>query len=277
MTQTCLQCDNPFDRPYVMKRPFCGRECREGHREPCVCRACGATFPRTSRRTRVLCDACKPEGTYPSWLIEGNAKRAAEARRRRTHVCRQCGKVFVARQAPFKTFCTRECSFAFKHEHAQGRAIRPKVKVYRKCVRCGAEMLAVRGRTTCGAECRRLAALEPQLVHPKEQGCVVCGTAFRTMAGQHGAQVFCSERCRGKAECIDPQRVFDRDGWRCGICSRKVNRRAKFPHPKSAVLDHIIPLAKGGEHTYRNVQCAHNACNSCKQANDDGVQLRLIG
>lgn len=31
-----------------------------------------------------------------------------------------------------------------------------------------------------------------------------------------------------------------------------------------ATIDHIIPLSKGGTHTYNNVQLAHYICNSKK-------------
>lgn len=37
---------------------------------------------------------------------------------------------------------------------------------------------------------------------------------------------------------------------------------------KSApTLDHVIPLAKGGEHSRANVRCAHFICNSRRGAN----------
>jgi 5-methylcytosine-specific restriction endonuclease McrA len=54
-------------------------------------------------------------------------------------------------------------------------------------------------------------------------------------------------------EDIDPQIVFERDEGICGICDTAVI--GKFH------VDHIIPLAKGGLHTYGNVQTAHPTCN----------------
>jgi 5-methylcytosine-specific restriction endonuclease McrA len=70
--------------------------------------------------------------------------------------------------------------------------------------------------------------------------------------------------------------IYDRDRWVCGICNGKVDKRLKYPHPMSASLDHIIPLAKGGTHTRDNVQLAHLVCNS--KAGAGGVkQLRLFG
>jgi len=79
-------------------------------------------------------------------------------------------------------------------------------------------------------------------------------------------------------ELFDPQEVFERDGWRCQHCHKKVQWLNKSPHsPLYPNLDHIVPLSKGGEHTRRNTQLLCRACNSKKGTNDIGEQLRLLG
>ena len=51
----------------------------------------------------------------------------------------------------------------------------------------------------------------------------------------------------------------------CGICGRPVNKRLKFPHPLSPTIDHIIPVAKGGDPAdIGNLQLAHWTCNRQK-------------
>jgi 5-methylcytosine-specific restriction endonuclease McrA len=57
-------------------------------------------------------------------------------------------------------------------------------------------------------------------------------------------------------EDIDPQVVFERDQGICGICGTAVI--GKFH------VDHVIPLSKGGLHTYGNVQTVHPICNERK-------------
>jgi hypothetical protein len=74
-----------------------------------------------------------------------------------------------------------------------------------------------------------------------------------------------------------PTEIFDRDGWRCGICRERIDRRHTYPHPRCASVDHIVPLAKGGDDTRRNVQAAHLDCNLRKRHKGTGDQLRLIG
>ena len=55
-------------------------------------------------------------------------------------------------------------------------------------------------------------------------------------------------------EHVDPFVVFDRDDGRCGLCNELVPRD-RFD------VDHVIPLALGGEHSYENVRLAHVSCN----------------
>jgi hypothetical protein len=78
-------------------------------------------------------------------------------------------------------------------------------------------------------------------------------------------------------EDVDRQVVFERDGWRCQICRKKVNPTLKHPHPMSASLDHIVPLARGGTHEPKNVQLAHLGCNLSKNIRAVGCQLRVFG
>lgn len=51
----------------------------------------------------------------------------------------------------------------------------------------------------------------------------------------------------------------------CGICGQPVDFSAKYPHPLSPCIDHIIPVAKGGHPSeLGNLQLAHWACNRAK-------------
>lgn len=51
----------------------------------------------------------------------------------------------------------------------------------------------------------------------------------------------------------------------CGICGKLVDKSLKYPHPLSACVDHIIPIAKGGHPSdIDNMQLAHWCCNRAK-------------
>lgn len=77
-------------------------------------------------------------------------------------------------------------------------------------------------------------------------------------------------------ERIDPASIYLRDRHTCRLCGKRLAMAKTVPHPKAPTLDHILPLAKGGEHTRANVQAAHFLCNSTK--GDRGAQqLSLVG
>jgi 5-methylcytosine-specific restriction endonuclease McrA len=79
-----------------------------------------------------------------------------------------------------------------------------------------------------------------------------------------------------QTEPVNARRVYERDQWRCGLCRRKVNQALRYPHPKSPSLDHVVPLAVGGEHSMANTQLAHLDCNRDKRAGG-WQQLALVG
>jgi excisionase family DNA binding protein len=58
-------------------------------------------------------------------------------------------------------------------------------------------------------------------------------------------------------EPVNHMAVAERDRWLCGICGGVVTR-------ETWSLDHVVPLSKGGEHSYANVTLAHRRCNSAR-------------
>jgi len=67
-----------------------------------------------------------------------------------------------------------------------------------------------------------------------------------------------------RGEKIDHLAVFERDEWTCNICGERINKRLRGDAWMRATLDHIIPLSRGGTHTYDNVAAAHWLCNMDK-------------
>ena len=113
--------------------------------------------------------------------------------------------------------------------------------------------------------------------------CVVCGRAFIPA----GNEVTCSSDCRRKyknrrhdkripASIIDDRNItleslFKRDKGICHICGRPCDYEdytvdgdvfiAGNWYPS---IDHVIPVSKGGRHSWDNVKLAHRLCNSVK-------------
>ena len=179
------------------------------------------------------------------------------------------------------------------------------------CVVCGDDMLtttATMARPCCHSCRRKLSRAEKEALgvvgHRYRSAvrfppCAHCGVLFAIPGNSE--RRYCSEGCRRAAnaanprrnqknmarkrarrkaafvEDVDPLALFERDGWRCHLCGRKCPRDARVPHPLAPTIDHIVPLAGGGEHSYRNTATAHLRCNVSKGARDVGQQLALVG
>lgn len=217
--------------------------------------------------------------------------------------CQHCGTPFDARNDELKRGRGKYCSPACYHiapetREAKASALRaswPSSKVrIKRCRQC-TEPFATHGRDMARRSyCTRSCAREAQAIQAghRNRRCAECGTSL----GYRNPATYCA-KCRashlratrriarhlrrarmrgGRPERFDPREIYERDGWRCGICLRRVNRRLRYPHPRSASLDHIVPLAAGGPHVRLNVQCSHLECNLAKQHTGPG-QLLLVG
>lgn len=232
------------------------------------------------------------------WEHQRNARAEAKAKRW-TRVCEQCGKEFVMHAASGKAnkgevkegrFCSRKCRWDKERKPIETK------RWY--CRICGKEMSAY--GVYCSDECRKENARREARVSNsakkqlKERPCKECGKMFVPEYGNKRRK-YCSDIClhrsmkrrrrqkerarmrNVKVETVDAMKVFKRDGWHCQLCGKKLNQKHKGTIKDSAPeLDHIIPLSKGGEHSYRNTQCSCRKCNQEKGARELG-QLRLFG
>jgi 5-methylcytosine-specific restriction endonuclease McrA len=108
-------------------------------------------------------------------------------------------------------------------------------------------------------------------------GCRRCGVAIEAPTG---TRKYCSSACRRAMRQEDRKAMIRRayvepvslavlrrrDEDRCRICGEPVDSTAQPPHPSAATIDHVVALARGGEHSYRNTQLAHLRCNLAKGA-----------
>lgn len=220
------------------------------------------------------------------------------------HQCIVCDKTFYSKDKTTTKCCSRECGFELIRLR-NPIAWRVSVTVKRaRCACCGSWYDAINGRLYCSELCAKIA--RGQLGKPFE--CKGCGVTVCRIVAQ---SLFCSDGCgndhkqktrtsyklseayrssrrkskslrrarmRGAKSCepLDPMMVFERDLWRCGICGRKTLKGMRgTTHDRAPELDHIVSLARGGEHTYANTQCSCRKCNGEKGAGIVG-QLHLF-
>jgi len=168
-----------------------------------------------------------------------------------------------------------------------------------RCKICRAEYLREYGkkRTVYGsregylAEVARQKEEREQAKHESRKRIVVCDVCGKQFITYNPQQKRCSTECakahkRGKQpsknhrkrirmyggeydRSVTLKRLIERDGLRCKICGEMCDtndhRWSKWFGPLYPTLDHVIPLSKGGGHTWDNVQVAHAICNSTKR------------
>lgn len=87
-------------------------------------------------------------------------------------------------------------------------------------------------------------------------------------------------RARKRAAFVEDVDVAVHLEWqnrKCYHCGCKIDITQSVPHPKSLTLDHLVPLALGGEHSYANTVASCWKCNcSIKGVRAIGEQLKLM-
>lgn len=231
-------------------------------------------------------------------ISNAERKARAEAKLTSTKTCEECGDVFsrqpgrADRQWESARFCSRTCVST-----ANGRRQKPKPWATTCYARQAADQWENQRRVEDREDLRRPVDSGPAcpLSHRPEPRhflgwfCRSCGDPFIYYT-KRAQSPFCADcnhnHHRGSAnrrarklgvvyENIDPARVFERDGHRCQICG--IHTRGQFPALTAPTIDHIVPLSRGGPHTYANVQCACFRCNSIvKRDGATNDQLRLV-
>ncbi len=63
----------------------------------------------------------------------------------------------------------------------------------------------------------------------------------------------------------------------CHICGQPIDYSLPYLDPGEFVVDHVIPLAKGGADDISNKAAAHRSCNRSKGARDHAPIVRRSG
>lgn len=205
------------------------------------CKACDSSYhPKDKRRASF----CSRECAYEWRSFAGRLKPAVfrlESKR-----CRVCERNYLAGANRPGYFCTDKCASAFWADYNRERLREAFVPVDFNCAECG-----VLHTTEYGS--------------PRSRFC--SNACMRRNLKRIGKQRRRAAARAGRVDLVDAIHVFERDGWRCHICGRETPRQRRGTnHRRAPELDHIIPLAKGGEHSYSNTACACRECNGRKSA-----------
>lgn len=267
---TCAKCGAQFILLPVKGKPFLKCEgCRRPRQAPqAYCRDCGAPVGKWHRR----CAPCLSLKEKADLLAAKTVPVAGMVEFDCAHCGARAAKYYRG-SGTMPSLCGNKCkqaAYALRHG------------IYTQLQREQiADTFRVRVTTPMGAP--RQGPVEPRRcvcgVYVTQKGyrlCSVCSGA-RAKAGKATARKAGKLRRRGaRVESVDLLKVLERDGWRCQLCGRKTPARLRGSFdPRAPEVDHILPIAAGGEHSYRNTQCSCRACNIAKASTPRG-QMRLF-
>lgn len=251
MEALCARCGSGFI-PRRAGRPqrFCSADCRQNPRQPrpCTipCIQCGIEFQPAA-----------PSGRLSMYCGQRCRSKAGNTRRRRAlpplaqptdKACAYCGRTFVAKSRD-RIYCYDGwCGQRAYHE----RRITGERRVGQRLATCNG----------CGAEF--------STVRPEARWC------SKKCANRHWGNVRARQRARpSTARYVDLQ-IFERDGWRCHLCKKRVRKDLPRVHPDGATIDHLVPTARGGLDEPANVATAHWKCNRDKGTRAMNEQLAVF-
>lgn len=269
----CKFCEKTFS-PTNKRQVFCGRECLEMSKsiareappvQPKKCTVCGSSYIPKSKATAERSIYCGNKCKVMAWNrsnIERKRLLDSQAHERRHE-----------RLANDLQYQQRKAQI-----HAVGlltRALRrvgTRKKKEQKREVYLAHALLPRLCVDCGNEFPR----ETHIGKPRQR-CEPC-TEQQQRRIQKAHKLFrkAIERGANGGEKVDPYKVFSRDRWTCQLCGTKTPRKLRGTYDDNAPeLDHILPISKGGLHTYLNTQCACRKCNAAKGDRPLGQMLLL--
>lgn len=283
------------------------RNAEKAERPPRTCKDCGADIGDRGRRA-IRCVQCANAGRaeYQRLLREANPTPL------RRFYCITCGtEIDRVGNSGKPLYCPTHADLALQESQARSEAKRTKARgaVWAthchycnaafdrprmparspaRCDECKRQVLYAykRALTTAKrptvAPCRDCA--EPVPLKRKGRTSVRCGPCVKKnqkVLWLKYAQAYRHMRRAWKYavgyEKFSPKEIYDRDGWRCGVCRKMISKKPRHPDPMSVSLDHKISLSRGGPHSRANTQPAHLRCNIRKNKYDalPGEQMPL--
>lgn len=223
----------------------------------CKCAVCGREFEKKENRKKGIC--CSRECAIEYTKIHHTTRPTNE------FTCKNCGKTFTLHRTGLKgIFCSHECNVEYmKNEKAKKIEEKQKLK-------------SIKILTSILSKIENDKRHEINLT--KE--CKECGEIFQAKSGH---EVYCSDKCRRKSKnryhdrrlnkcksrdtSIDLHKVYDKYNGICQMCGNRLNFDCDYNSDEYPSIDHIIPISKGGCHTWDNVQLLCRGCNVIKGSN----------
>lgn len=233
-----------------------------------TCECCGKEFVSHDIRKRFCSRRCKD--------IDYKRRKGHNSKLEPCHVkCAICGKEFDTFNQSKKT-CSDECSKELK-----------KIRNRKRDRNTWDEYINIqKERAKRNAEIKRIEKEWYKAIHTVERECKICGSLFYCLDKE--IKCTCSSECSreyarrkrnyrndtriNKSNLIDKdislEKLFIRDNGICYICGgacdwsdKTTNNKIIYYGRNYPSKEHVIPLSKGGLHSWENVRLAHLGCN----------------
>lgn len=283
VVRNCAWCGTPFTVKH--KAECCSKKCaieRKNEKEKVrqrIIRHGTSADPYTGPRCCIICGkSFSPDKRHPhakkchACVLNGDYRNRGNVNRNRT--CVVCGKDFEITVSGSQICCSPDCSAERKRQKSRERYVpkpvkikpvkikEPKPMVTHTCEVCGKVFENYQPvQFACSGECKKerdkRIKKEYRKNHPHNHN-----------KRQH--ERFAEEKLVDKDITI--KKLFMRDGGVCYLCGENCNwndlirgdgwatAMGKYP-----TIDHVIPRAKGGEHSWENVRLACYECNTRKR------------
>lgn len=222
-----------------------------------VCKLCGKEIKRGASHRSLS------ERTYCS---DECYRKARGCETKKITFCQLCGKQFQEQRDCANLFCSKSCASKYKG-----------IKLTEQ--RLERERHSEELKKEFKEALKRVEELRYRIEH--EKFCKTCGKLF---TAKIYTQVCCCPECSRRHEnrnkdrriykngqpdlSITLTKLYLRDGGVCKICERSIDFDCDPNSDYYPSIDHIIPIARGGLHSWDNVQLLCRRCNYLKGVKD---------
>lgn len=272
----CRQCGQEF-KPTHGNQQYCSLVCRDRHSgrnmhstgTEGTCVECGATFTKKKGNEKYCSLECRRVYSNRN-KVSRYVKKAPIA-----FVCECCGRMAFTNK-PNAKYCSDECKHKSEWQH-QVESKYGSVEAYQ------AELKRKKQKRQLDFAKRKQEERKRRIEeHTVQKECIVCGKPFTTL---NPAQKTCSKECGKrlsyarkqnripKEQIVDKditlEALYRRDSGVCYLCGQRCDwndrdTKANIVGKNYPTIDHIIPVARGGLHSWNNVRLAHFWCNTMK-------------
>lgn len=271
------------------------------------CIVCGETFESKRKKQKVCSKACAPRAKSAKKNQDGSIQSYEEMfndfykgkfryvsgyvgmDNNITYECITCGHIRESgARCLYKAHEIKGCMECTKTETKKRNELKA-IEVIKE------RQIAKVNRKALAIEKKEAKKLEKQLSRTRHLECSECGTKF---ISTHKNAKYCSEECVKKYTnrtnetrrrhklrengvvdySINLYKLIKKHNSICALCNEVVDEEdykmignVFIAYDMYPSIDHIMPVSKGGTHTWDNVQLAHRICNSKKSASYEDI------